>query len=137
MVRLAIAGNPRFELSRAEASPGVSYTYRTVRSFAAKGYGKEEIHLLIGSDSLEEIDRWRKPEEIFSRATILVMQRPGHERIPALPGEAAVIVMTTGASAISARSIRELVREGKSIRYLVPDAVERFIAAHSLYGAKA
>jgi nicotinic acid mononucleotide adenylyltransferase len=45
--------------------------------------------------------------------------------------------MTTGANAISARSIRELVREGKSIRYLVPDAVERFIAAHSLYGAKA
>ena len=137
MVKLAIAGNPRFELSRAEASPGVSYTYRTVRSFAAKGYGKEEIHLLIGSDSLEEIDRWRKPDEIFSHATILVMRRPGYERIPALPGEAAVIVMTTGASAISARSIRELVREGKSIRYLVPDAVERFIAAHSLYGAKA
>lgn len=137
MLKLAIEGNPRFELSRVEASPGISYTYKTVRTFAAQGYGKEDIHLLIGSDSLEEIGEWRKPDEIFSRATILVMRRPGRERIPALPAEAAVIVMTTGANAISARSIRELVREGKSIRYLVPDAVERFIAAHSLYGAKA
>ncbi|HVO76972.1 MAG TPA: nicotinate-nucleotide adenylyltransferase [Candidatus Bathyarchaeia archaeon] len=137
MVTLAIAGNPRFELSRIEVSRGVSYTYRTVRSFVEQGYGKEEIHLIIGSDSLEEIDQWRNPGEIFSHATILVMQRPGHERLPALPPEAAVIVMTAGATAISARAIRALAAEGRSIRYLVPDAVERFIAAHSLYGAKA
>jgi nicotinate-nucleotide adenylyltransferase len=134
MVELAIEGNPRFELSRIEASRGVSYTYRTVRSFAARGYGKEEIHLLLGGDMLEEMGEWRKPGEIFSRATVLVMLRPGHARLPALPPEAALICMTAGASAISSRSIRALVREGKSIRYLVPEAVERFIAAHSLYG---
>ena len=135
MVELAIAGNPRFELSRIEASRGVSYTYRTVRSFAERGYGKEEIHLLLGGDMIEEMGEWRKPREIFSRATVLVMLRPGHARLPALPPEAAIICMTAGANAISSRSIRALAREGKSIRYLVPEAVERFIAAHSLYGA--
>lgn len=134
MVELAIGGNPRFELSRIEAARGVSYTYRTVRAYADTGYGKEEIHLLIGGDMLEEMDEWRKPGEIFSRATILVMLRPGHARLPALPREAAVICMTAGANAISSRSIRALVREGKSIRYLVPEAIERFIASHSLYG---
>jgi nicotinate-nucleotide adenylyltransferase len=134
MVELAIGGNPRFELSGIESSRGVSYTYRTVRSFAEQGYGKEEIHLLLGGDMLEEMAEWCKPGEIFSRATILFMPRPGHARIPPLPAEAALICMTAGANALSSRSIRALVREGKSIRYLVPEAIERFIAAHSLYG---
>jgi nicotinate-nucleotide adenylyltransferase len=134
MVELAIAGNPRFELSGIESSRGVSYTYRTVRAFAEQGYGKEEIHLMLGGDMLEEMGEWRKPGEIFSRATVLVMLRPGHGSLPALPAEAALICMTAGANAISSRSIRALAREGKSIRYLVPEAVERFIAAHSLYG---
>jgi len=136
MVELAIEGNPYFELSRVEASRKVSYTYRTLRRFVEQGYGKGEIHLLVGSDSLEEMGEWRRPAEIFSHATILVMMRPGHERIPPLPPEAAVIAMSTGGNAISASGIRALVREGKSIRYLVPDAVERFIAEHSLYGSK-
>ena len=136
MVELAIAGNPRFELSRVEAARGVSYTYRTVRRFVEQGYGKDEIHLLIGSDSFEEMGEWRNPGEIFSHATILVMLRLGNERIPALPPETAIVVITAGVNAISATGIRELAREGKSIRYLVPDAVERFIAVHSLYGPK-
>jgi nicotinate-nucleotide adenylyltransferase len=136
MVELAIEGNPRFELSRIEAARGISYTYRTVRSFAEQGYGREKIHLLMGSDSLEEMAEWRRPGEIFSRATILVMRRPGHERMPVLPAEVGLIYLTIGSNAISSTEIRALVRSGKSIRYLVPAAVERFIAAHSLYGAK-
>ncbi len=134
MVELAIEGNPRFELSRIEASRGVSYTYRTVRAFAEQGYGKLEIHLLLGGDMLEEMAEWRKPGEIFSRATVLAMLRPGHARLPALPPEAALICMTSGANTISSRTIRALAREGKSVRYLVPEAIERFIAANSLYG---
>jgi nicotinate-nucleotide adenylyltransferase len=133
MVALAIEGNPRFELSRLETADGVSYTYRTVRSFAERGYGREDLHLLVGGDMLEEMAEWRNPEEIFARATILAMPRPGHERVPALPPEAAIICMTQGINGISSRAIRALVREGKSIRYLVPETVERFIAEHSLY----
>jgi len=133
MVALAIEGNPRFELSRLEASPEVSFTYRSVRTFAERGYGRSEIHLLIGSDSFEEMEGWKHPGEIFTHATILVMARPGHERFPALAPEAAFICMTAGSNSISSSEIRRLVREGKSIRYLVPDLVERFIAEHSLY----
>ena len=136
MVALAIAGNRRFELSLVEASRTVSYTYRTVRAFAEKGFGREALHLLIGSDSLEEMGTWRRPAEIFARATILVMMRPGHERVPALPREAAVICMAAFGNSISSTEVRSLVREGRSIRYLVPEAVEQFILEHGLYGAK-
>jgi nicotinate-nucleotide adenylyltransferase len=133
MVGLAIEGNPRFELSLIEAAHRVSYTYRSVLAFVEQGYGKDEIHLMIGSDSLEEMETWRSPREIFAHATVLVMARPGHERVPALAPEAALIWMTAGSNSISSSDIRALVREGKSIRYLVPDRVERFIAEHSLY----
>ena len=133
MVRLAITGNPRFELSLAESSGEVSYTYRTIAAFAERGYGKGDIHLLVGSDSLGEMLGWREPSEIFSRSTILVLMRPGHDRLPPLPPESAVICMTAGANAISSSAIRRLRGEGKSIRYLVPEAVERYIDEHRLY----
>jgi nicotinate-nucleotide adenylyltransferase len=137
MVELAIADNPLFELSRIEAARRISYTHRTVRFFVDLGYGKLQIHLLIGSDSLEEISQWRRPREIFSHATILVMMRQGRGRISELPAEAALICMTAGSNSISSTEIRALAGAGKSIRYLVPPAVERFITANSLYGARA
>ena len=133
MVRLAIAGHPRFELSLAESAPEVSFTYRTVAAFAERGYGRREIHLLVGSDSLVEMQGWRNPEEIYARATILVLMRPGYDRLPPLPPEAAVICMTEGMNSISSSAIRRNVAEGKSIRYLVPEAVERYIGSRGLY----
>jgi len=69
----------------------------------------------------------------LAHATILIMARPGYERFPALAQEAALICMTAGNNSISSSDIRRLVREGKSVRYLVPDPVERFIAEHALY----
>jgi nicotinate-nucleotide adenylyltransferase len=133
MIERAIAGNRRFELSLVEAKRAVSYTYRTVLRFVREGYGRESIHLLIGSDSLEEIYEWRKPEMIFANATIVVMLRPGHERIPPLPPESALVRLAEGSNSISSSDVRDLVRDGKSIRYLVPDAVGRCIGRHALY----
>jgi nicotinate-nucleotide adenylyltransferase len=133
MVKLAIAGNPRFELSLLESAPEVSFTYRSVAAFAERGFGRGEIHLLVGSDSLAEMRGWRNPEEIFSRATVLVLMRPGFDELPPLPPEAAVICMTAGMNAISSSAIRRLAAEGKSIRYLVPEAVERYVESHGLY----
>jgi nicotinate-nucleotide adenylyltransferase len=133
MVRLAIAGNPRFELSLIESAEDVSYTYRTVAAFAERGLDREHIHLLVGSDSFGEMREWRRPEEILSRATIIVLARPGSAGAPAIPAGAAVIWMNAGMNGISSTEIRRLRAEGKSIRYLVPEAVERFIESHSLY----
>jgi len=80
-----------------------------------------------------EIQTWRNPEVIFSNATIVALQRPGYRGMPALPQEAAVIMIETGSNSISSSEIRKLAREGKSIRYLVPSSVERYIIDNSLY----
>lgn len=135
MVEIGIAGNPRFELSLLEGKTDVSYTYQSILHFHRQGLGRERIHLLVGGDSLSEISSWRHPEEICRHATIIAMRRPGHEGVPPLPEGAAVIVLETGFNAISSSEIRRRVREGRSIRYLVPEAVARFIDEHSLYRA--
>ncbi len=133
MVALAIDGNPYFELSLIESEEHITYTYETVLHFKEKGFGKERIHLIVGSDSLEEIETWRKPDVIFSHATVVAMVRPGYDHLPALPPGAAIIMIETGSNSISSSEIRRMVRERKSIRYLVPHTVERFIEKHSLY----
>jgi nicotinate-nucleotide adenylyltransferase len=136
MVELAIEDNPLFELSLLEGKGKISYTYESVLHFKGQGYGREQIHLLIGSDSLDEICTWKNPGVIFSNSTIVAMQRPGSQALPALPREAAVIVITTGSNTISSSEIREFVKAGRSIRYLVPRRVELFVADHSLYRNK-
>ncbi|UCF06217.1 MAG: nicotinate (nicotinamide) nucleotide adenylyltransferase [bacterium] len=133
MVELAIEDNPNFELSTLEGQWRVSYTYETVLHFKDEGYGKEQVHLLIGSDTLGEIHSWKNPELIFSHATIVVLMRPGYEKLPILPDGAAVVMIETGSNSISATEIRKRVSEKRSIRYLVPGSVERFIQEHSLY----
>jgi nicotinate-nucleotide adenylyltransferase len=133
MVAAAIAGRPRFELSLIEAAPGVSYTYRSVLRFVDEGYRRDQIHLLIGSDSLEEMHEWRNPEAIFASATVVVMARPGHEALAALPAEAALVWLSEGATPISSTEVRRLAGEGKPIGHLVPKAVEEYIVSRSLY----
>jgi len=134
MVEIAIADNPRFELSLLESKSDVSYTYESVLHFRERGYERGQIHLLVGGDSLEDISLWRRPEEMFRSATIVAMRRPGSPGVPALPAGAAVIVVESGANAISSSEIRRRVSEGRSIRYLVPPGIERYIDDHDLYG---
>lgn len=137
MVELAIGGNPSFELSTFEGEARTSYTFETVLHFKELGFGKEEIHLLVGSDSLGEISTWKNPGSIFENATIAVLVRPGFEHLPSLPASASVVMIETGGNTISSTEIRRLVGEGRSIRYLVPPPVERFIDSNALYRAPA
>ncbi len=133
MVKLAIAGRPRFELSLIETAPGVSYTYRSVLRFVDEGYRRDQIHLLVGSDSLEEMHEWRNPDAIFASATIVVMARPGHDALPPLPPESAIVWLSERQSPVSSTEVRRLAGEGKPIAHLVPAAVEEYIVRHSLY----
>ncbi len=133
MVGVAIQDNPRFEISLVENKADVSYTYESVLSFRRQGLGREQIHLLVGGDSLGEISSWKRPDEIYRNATIVAMQRPGHPVTPVLPEGAALIVLRSGCNTISSSEIRRRVRDGRSIRYLVPPAVELFIREHGLY----
>ena len=133
MVELAIRDNPRYELSFLEGGERPAFTFESVAHFRERGFGRDQIHLIIGSDSLEEISGWRHPERIFEGATIIAMRRAPSEGSFTPPEGSAVIFIESCSNSISSSSIRGLVREGKSIRYLVPEAVERLIGERRLY----
>jgi nicotinate-nucleotide adenylyltransferase len=140
MVHLAIADNPHFSVSRVDVDRcGPSYTVDTIRLFRDAWGADAEIYFLIGSDSLAELPTWHQPERLMRMCHVVAMGRPGHrvdlgalERL--LPGAAALIqVVDIPALDISSTDIRRRVHEGRSIRYLVPQAVVCYIEEHGLY----
>jgi len=132
MVQLAIDNNENFEISLYEEKDETSFTYESVLLFKNKGYDREHLHLLVGSDSTADIPYWKKPEIIYENTTIVSMQRPGYVS-NIISEQAAVVVITTGGNSISSSEIRKLVKQDASIRYLVPREVELFIKRNSLY----
>lgn len=132
MLRAATAGDPGFEVSEIELRrSGPSYTVDTLRELGDAGTG-ERPHLLMGADQFREFHTWRGQEEILRLAEVVVLSRGGLE----VEGPAASVPhrkLDVPEIEISATGIRDRVREGLPIRYLVPAAVERIIAARSLY----
>ena len=133
MVELAIAGNPSFVSSDLELRrSGPSYTVDTLAELARERRG-DELFLLVGSDTLGEMATWREPERIFALSTIAVLDRPGAEAAPSPLPSARVVRVSGPGLFLSASEVRRRVREGLSIRYLLPDTVAAYIAAHGLY----
>lgn len=134
MVGLAIRGNAGFVLSADEiARPDTSFTVDTLERLASR-LGKCKLHLLIGMDQALQLDTWRRPERIFALAEVDVVSRPGYreEGIPSRWRKRLRSVETPGLE-ISSRLIRRWARQGRSIAYLVPDPVSRYIRRHGLY----
>ncbi|MGH7129614.1 MAG: nicotinate (nicotinamide) nucleotide adenylyltransferase, partial [Planctomycetaceae bacterium] len=140
MLELAIAGHESFRVNRLELErTGPTYTVETLRELHAED---AELFFLIGADSLADLPAWREPERIAELATIVAVNRgdrplPERDELRATLGEAIaarVQLVTMPAVDVSATDIRRRVRAGRSIRYLVPRAVEAYIAAHRLYG---
>jgi nicotinate-nucleotide adenylyltransferase len=114
--------------------PGTSYTVDTVKSFR-NTYGPDvDIYFIMGGDSIFEIDTWKDPAEIVRHCTIIVTTRPGfdlsnvEDRL-----KTQVRLADVTEIGISSTAIRRRVREGKSITYLVPKAVENYILENNLY----
>jgi nicotinate-nucleotide adenylyltransferase len=138
MVSRAIADNPLFEASRLDLDrPPPSYTVDLLRALDLPG---RELFFLIGADILPELRNWRSPTEILRLARLAAVNRPGSP----LPDLAALEAGLPGARdridlvnipgvAISARQMRDRVRAGRSLRYLTPPEVARYIQTRSLY----
>ena len=122
MVDLAVRGTGRLTTSRAELGrEGPSYTVDTLRAFRAERIDAELV-LLLGADAAEELPRWHQAGAIRELARIEIFGRGGEggeHRVPRVD--------------ISSTDIRARVRQGRSIRYWVPDAVAEYIDAHRLY----
>ena len=138
MTRLAVRGNRAFAVSTLETRRhGPSFTVDTLRALKRRE-PRSRLFLLMGADSLAEFHTWRDPEGIVAFATLAVAERPGAPG----PGRRAARAGRTGARvtwlrnpglAVSSSAIRARLRAGQTVRYLVPDAVARYIARHRLY----
>ena len=130
MLEAAIAGNPRFRVERIELDlPTPSYTVRTLRALAQREPGNRFV-LLVGGDALRDLPSWYEVEALPALADLVAFARPG-----AAPPSHNLIGRTVDVPAvdISATGVRERVSQGRSIRYMVPDAVREYITAHGLY----
>jgi nicotinate-nucleotide adenylyltransferase len=130
MLDLAVAGNPRLCVERIELTlPAPSYTVRTLRALAEREPGNR-FTLLLGADVVQELSSWYEVEALPELADLAAFARPGcpPPRHP-LIGR----VLEVPALDISATLIRDRVRRGLSIRYLVPDAVRDYVATRGLY----
>jgi nicotinate-nucleotide adenylyltransferase len=135
MTRLAVRGHPAFRVSTLEVgSNGPSFTANTIRRLI-RARPTDRLYLLIGGDSLDDFRTWRDYEDILAHATLAVADRPGAGRDGArawAKRRGAVWVGNPGLD-ISSSMVRDLARSGRSVRYLVPDAVARHIERRRLY----
>lgn len=130
MVQLAIAGEPRFGLERAELDrAGPSYTIDTLRILRQREPGRR-FALLVGADAARDLPQWREAAALPDLADLIVFARAGGA-VPELPWP--VRPVTVPGIEISATDIRGRVRQGRSIRYLVPDPVAETIRSERLY----
>ena len=130
MLDRAVAGNARFAVERIELSlPAPSYTVRTLRALQEREPGNR-FTLLVGADAARELSTWYEAEALPRLADVVVFARPGWD-VPRHP--LITRVLEVPAVALSATDIRARVGAGRSIRYLVSDAVRDYIAAAGLY----
>lgn len=128
MVAAAVAGASGLRLEGAELGrPGPSYTVDTLRELREREPGADFV-LLLGHDAAGELDAWKEAAAVRQLATVVAFRRG-----PAGGADAAPAAVTVPAIDISATEVRQRVRDQRSIRYWVPDAVADYIMAHGLY----
>ena len=131
MVRLAIEDNPHLEVSTFEIDlRKKSYSVDTLREFR-KIYGEDSaLYFITGSDSLKDLFSWKDVNDIFKISKFIVANRPGYP-MKDVPKNVETVVITP--IEISSQDIRKRLKEGRSIRYLVPEKVRLYIIEHNLY----
>ncbi|MDO5336919.1 MAG: nicotinate-nucleotide adenylyltransferase [Eubacteriales bacterium] len=141
MVRLAIEGNPHFVLSLAEMhEEGYSYTYRTLEKLTADN-PDTEYFFIIGADSLFSLETWREPARILKTCTMVVASRNAasaqelDREMQRLSEQfhGSFLRLDTLNMDVSSATLREWIKEGKSIRYYTPAPVMDYILQHHIY----
>lgn len=156
MTRLAVGRHARLKVSEVEGRrPGKSYTIDTLHHFREEFGPRGELYFILGMDSMLEIATWKDYRQLFTLSYFVVLDRPGYDqdRLEEIlrkqvspdfqrlsagegfqhPSGCRVLVQDTTLLEISGTRIRNLVRQGRSIRYLLPERVRRFILKNNLY----
>jgi nicotinate-nucleotide adenylyltransferase len=143
MLALATAGNSAFRIDELEKDrPGSSFTVDTLGELQRQHAGTD-FWLILGSDCLPDLPHWREPARIAQLAGFLIWERPGwptwpNEKLRAALGlrasqEVRLCLARGPLVDISSSDLRQRAAEGRSLRYLVPRAVECYIETHHLY----
>jgi nicotinate-nucleotide adenylyltransferase len=156
MTRLAVGEHPLISVSAIEGQrPGKSYSIETIKLVRDQLGPHWELYFILGLDAILEISTWKDYRELFTLCHFVVLDRPGYERqllaqvlrrevhpqfqpLPAAagfkhPSGFQVLFQATTLMDISATGIRHLVKAGRSIRYLLPEAVRGYIIKEKLY----
>jgi nicotinate-nucleotide adenylyltransferase len=156
MTRLAVGDHPVMSVSDLEGRrPGRSYSIETLRQIRREVEPAWELYFILGLDAMLEIATWKDYQDLFTLSHFVVLDRPGYDRKrlgevlirevhpqfrPLQAGHGfqhpsghRVIFQETTLMDISGTAIRNLVRQGRSIRYLLPEAVREYIIRYKLY----
>jgi len=142
MAQLATTGQPMFRVDQIERElPPPSYTSETLAELHRRRPG-DEFALILGVDSLVDLPKWHEPKRVLEQAELIVVPRPGTEMwsleqlATALDISSSTIRVTFVACPlidIASRELRRRVNEGKTIRFMVPRAVEEYVRERGLY----
>ena len=139
MAAAAAAGDQLLEVDDIEVSrEGPSYTFRTLELLLQKRPG-DELTLLMGADVAASLESWKRPERVLELAAVGVAVRPGtildeaEASLERLGAAETSVVIRMPELGVSSTRIRRRVADGRSIRYLVPEAIGSFIAERGLY----
>ena len=134
LVNKAIESDNRMKASDIEFNlPKPSYTSTTL-AYLAEKYPEHKFFIIIGSDSFQNLGKWKNFEFIVNNYEIIIYKRPGFEVINTL--RAKIEVMNAPLLEISSTYIRELVKKNKSIKYLVPESIEQEVQHNHFFQSK-
>ncbi len=135
MVKLAIAGEPRYALDERELAPGASgYTFDTLVGLRAELAPGAALVMLIGSDQYAKLATWHRAEELFGLCRFAVFARPGVRGADSGAPRHAIVHVPMPPLAISASELRTRIARGEDVSAMLPAAVWRYIREHRLYG---
>lgn len=140
MTHIAIEGNERFidddfEINRSEKS----YTANTLEYLKEK-YPDDELFFIVGEDSLEDLPTWYEPKRILEMCSLLVFPRKSHETLMGTLNKMTdkfgkrILPISAPVIGLSSTDIRNRIRDGKTVKYMIPDRVIEYIKQHNLYG---
>lgn len=136
MVKLAIRGDRRLAVDDREIKRGgISYSVDTVTELKRQ-WPRADFYFIIGTDSLHELPTWKNYQQLIRLCSFLAVARPGYKvkfRQPVGANSARVTIIVGHACDVASREIRMRIAKRQSIRYLVPEAVRKYIAEQKLY----
>jgi nicotinate-nucleotide adenylyltransferase len=133
MAKLATTDRPKFEVSPVEIRRrGISYTIDTLMELQLK-YRGATFYLIVGGDNFASFKSWKSVDDILKLTSIVVYERATSKKKRSASRVMKLIRLRGALLEISSTMIRERVRKGESIRFLVPERVRHFIAKNKLY----